>query len=105
MLQYHADAMQILLNDQTVLFGHSFSHDFDVLKVFHPKVVDSAILNSEAVFLTFLPTETLARLWSLKTLVKDLLGYDIQTGDGRYSALEDAYAARDVVIWCIRNPE
>lgn len=30
---------------------------------------------------------------------------NIQTSDRGHNALEDAYAARDVVIWCIRNPE
>ncbi|KAJ5123930.1 Exonuclease RNase T/DNA polymerase III [Penicillium bovifimosum] len=89
----------------TVLIGHSINNDLDVLGMVHPNIVDSAILTSEAVFHTARGYENLTRSWSLKALTKQLLDYDIQASSKGHSALEDARATRDVVIWCLRYPE
>ncbi|KAJ5594056.1 ribonuclease H-like protein [Penicillium hispanicum] len=89
----------------TVLIGHSLNHDLDVLGILHSKVVDSSILTGEAVFPALLPTQRLTRTWGLKKLAQELLAHKIQTGKAGHDALEDAYATRNVVIWCIRNPE
>lgn len=93
------------IDDSTVLVGHSLNYDLEVLGICHAKVVDSAILTAETVFPSIMSTKLFTRMWGLKTLAKDLLNLDIQTSDCGHSALEDAYATRDVVIWCIRNPE
>ncbi|KAJ5161238.1 Exonuclease RNase T/DNA polymerase III [Penicillium capsulatum] len=94
-----------LIDADTVLVGHSISNDLNVLGMFHSKIVDSSILSAEAVFVPSESNQKLTRTWSLKTLAKELLGYEIQNRRTGHSALEDAYAARDVVIWCIQNPE
>lgn len=99
------DKLWEYMDHSTVLVGHSLNYDLEVLGMSHAKVVDSAILTAEAVFLSVESTKPLTRMWGLKTLAKDLLGLDIQVSDCGHSALEDAYAARDVIIWCIRNPE
>lgn len=88
-------------NSETVFIGHSLQNDLNVLGIHHPRIVDSSILTSEAVY----PDRPKARTWSLKTLVKEFLGHDIQTGKRGHDALEDARATRDVVIWCLQNPE
>lgn len=93
------------MDDSTVLVGQSLNYDLEVLGMSHTRVVDSAILTSEAVYPSILSTTPLPRQWGLKRLAKDLLSFDIQTGSCGHSALEDTYAARDVVIWCIMNPE
>ncbi|KAJ5783984.1 uncharacterized protein N7518_009661 [Penicillium psychrosexuale] len=99
------DKLWEFMDDSTVLVGHSLQYDLEVLGMAHAKVVDSAILTAETVYPSIPSTKPLTRNWALKTLAKDFLGLNIQTSDCGHSALEDAYAARDVVIWCIRNPE
>ncbi|GLB01426.1 hypothetical protein AtubIFM61612_010782 [Aspergillus tubingensis] len=89
----------------TVFVGQSLNYDLEVLGICHNKIVDSAILTAEAVFPATGPTESLPRAWSLKAVAKTLLDLEIQSGDRAHSALEDAYAVRDVIIFCIRNPE
>ncbi|KAJ5565635.1 hypothetical protein N7535_007273 [Penicillium sp. DV-2018c] len=93
------------MDSNTVLIGHGIINDLDALGIIHPNIVDSSIITSEAVFPTARANENLARAWSLKTLAKQLLDYDIQTSKLGHSALEDAHATRDVVIWCLRYPE
>jgi hypothetical protein len=88
----------------TVLVGHSLNCDLDVLGLIHLNVVDSAILTSETALPPASPTEKLRRMWSLKTLAKDFMKRDIQSGRSGHSALEDAFATRDVVQWCLDNP-
>ncbi|CAG8368421.1 unnamed protein product [Penicillium salamii] len=93
------------MNSDTVLIGHSLNNDLDVLGMIHWNIVDSSIMTSEAVFLQLHSGEQLTRTWGLKTLALELVNYDIQVGKQGHSALEDAHATRDVVIWCIRYPE
>ncbi|CAG8011838.1 unnamed protein product [Penicillium olsonii] len=93
------------MNSDTVLIGHSLNNDLDVLGMIHWNIVDSSIMTSEAVFLNLHSGEQLTRTWGLKTLTLELVNYEIQIGKKGHSALEDAHATRDVVIWCIRYPE
>ncbi|CAG8023108.1 unnamed protein product [Penicillium salamii] len=93
------------MNSDTVLIGHSLNNDLDVLGMIHWNIVDSSIMTSEAVFLQLHSGEQLTRTWGLKILTLELVNYDIQVGKQGHSALEDAHATRDVVIWCIRYPE
>ncbi|RDW93757.1 uncharacterized protein DSM5745_01079 [Aspergillus mulundensis] len=89
----------------TVLVGHSLDNDLKVLRIIHPTVVDSAILSAEPVFNPE-PNAPIRRIWALKKVAKIFLGRDIQTGGKKgHNCLEDAYAARDVVIWCLLNPD
>lgn len=92
------------IDSETVLVGHSLSFDLAVLGVRHTNIVDSAILTSEIVFHMGPSSKPLSRSWGLKRLAKDFLSSEIQTGTCGHDALEDAFASRDVVIWCIRNP-
>ncbi|KAI5849906.1 ribonuclease H-like domain-containing protein [Tricharina praecox] len=81
----------------TILVGHSLQHDLDVLRMIHTRVVDSAILARNAV--------GSARQWGLKALCGEFLGIDIQNGGLRgHDCMEDALAAREVVLWCLQNP-
>ncbi|KAJ5173622.1 Exonuclease RNase T/DNA polymerase III [Penicillium coprophilum] len=93
------------MDSETVLVGHSLNNDLDVLGIIHWNIVDSSIITSEAVFYTVHAREALNRTWSLKTLTNELVNYDIQVGKQGHSALEDAHATRDIVIWCLRYPE
>ncbi|KAG0160668.1 hypothetical protein PDIDSM_8198 [Penicillium digitatum] len=93
------------MDSETVLIGHSLNNDLDVLGIIHWNIVDSSIITSEAVFYTVHAGEPLNRTWSLKTLTNELVNYEIQVGKQGHSALEDAHATRDIVIWCLRYPE
>lgn len=93
------------MDSETVLVGHSLNNDLDVLGIIHWNIVDSSIITSEAVFYTVHAGEPLNRTWSLKTLANELVNYEIQVGKQGHSALEDAHATRDIVIWCLRYPE
>ncbi|KAL4986440.1 ribonuclease H-like domain-containing protein [Aspergillus falconensis] len=89
------------VNEQTILIGHSLHHDLAVLGMVHARVVDSAILTRDAVAGG---REDCARFWALKTLARTLLGLEIQTGKNGHDCLEDTLAARELVLWCLRNP-
>ncbi|KAL4966367.1 ribonuclease H-like domain-containing protein [Aspergillus stella-maris] len=90
---------------ETILIGHSLHNDLKALRIIHPKIVDSAILTAEPVFNPG-PEERLRRIWALKTVAEALLGRVIQTGGKNgHDCLEDTYATRDVVIWCLLHPD
>lgn len=38
----------------------------------------------------------------MRTLASDFLDRDIQTGNG-HDCLEDTFAAREVILWCLQN--
>lgn len=94
------DALHALIDTNTVLVGHALQNDFNALRMQHWRVIDTAILAQAAV------GPGVHRQWGLKTLCKHLLDIDIQNhGDLGHDSIEDAYAAREVALWCISHPE
>jgi len=87
------------IDDDTVLIGQALSNDLDVLRIMHLQIVDSAILTKNAVELNC------GRTWGLKVLCKRFLGIDVQTGKGGHVCLEDTFATREIVLWCLRYPD
>ncbi|KAI9368582.1 hypothetical protein BJX61DRAFT_546402 [Aspergillus egyptiacus] len=87
------------VNSETVLVGHSLNNDLDVLGMVHTRVVDSAIVTRDAV------GRDCGRFWGLKRLAKDLLEREVQTDKSGHDCMEDAFAARELVLWCLRNPD
>ncbi|PGH12767.1 hypothetical protein AJ80_06591 [Polytolypa hystricis UAMH7299] len=87
------------IDAETILVGHSLNHDLRALHMVHTTVVDSAILTKSAV------DPKCPRTWGLKSLCEELLSMEIQTGKGGHDCLEDTFAAREVVLWCLRNPD
>ncbi|GAB1214977.1 hypothetical protein ATERTT37_004159 [Aspergillus terreus] len=85
------------IDAQTILIGHSLNNDLAVLGMVHTCVVDSAIITRLAV------GEDCRRQWALKTLVRQFLDRDIQAGNDGHDCVEDTYATREVVLWCVRN--
>lgn len=82
----------------TILVGHALNNDLEVLRVRHARIVDSGILAQDAVDVN--------RRWSLKDLSAQLLAVDIQNHGGKgHDSLEDALAAREVVLWCVGHEE
>ncbi|PYH46220.1 uncharacterized protein BP01DRAFT_391058 [Aspergillus saccharolyticus JOP 1030-1] len=94
------------IDAETVLIGHALQNDLNALGIIHPRVVDSQILTGEAIAAAgAAATASSLPLVALKTLTKELAGYDIQVGRKGHDALEDTYATRDVVVWCLRYPQ
>lgn len=88
------------IDSNTILIGQALHHDFDALRMQHWQVVDSAILAKDAV------GTGVSRQWGLKTLCDQFLGIEIQNNGKRgHDSVEDAFAAREVVLWCIGYQE
>ncbi|KAL4789066.1 hypothetical protein BDV19DRAFT_397534 [Aspergillus venezuelensis] len=95
------EALYRFIDADTVLIGHGLNNDLAVLGMVHTRVVDSAILTRVAV------GEDCQRHWKLRTLVKEFLGLSIQAGDGKdgHDCVEDTFAAREVLLWCLLNED
>lgn len=98
------DVLKTTCDTDTVLIGHALNNDLDVLGLLPSKIVDTSIHTAEAVFFNHDEQKRLPRIWSLKTLAKELLNHDIQTSREGHSALEDAYATREVLFWSLMHP-
>ncbi|KAL4968489.1 uncharacterized protein BDV14DRAFT_167144 [Aspergillus stella-maris] len=95
------EALYRFIDADTVLIGHGLNNDLAVLGMVHSRVVDSAVLTRVAV------GEDCQRHWKLRTLVGEFLGLAIQAGDGKdgHDCVEDTFAAREVVLWCLLNED
>ncbi|KAI2466949.1 ribonuclease H-like protein [Annulohypoxylon bovei var. microspora] len=87
---------------ETTLVGHSLNNDLRVLHIAHKRVVDSSILVAEAVFGK---GNRLLHRWGLKRASRELLGITIQASRGGHDCLEDTLASRELVLWCLNEPE
>lgn len=76
---------------ETVLIMHGGSSDLTALRLLHPHVVDSFILEG------YHGVQVVGGR-SLKNLVKIATGRDIQRGNAGHDSLEDALATRELVI-------
>ncbi|KAJ5930052.1 Exonuclease RNase T/DNA polymerase III [Penicillium verhagenii] len=99
------DRLRSLADTDTVLIGHALFNDLHVLRFAHLRIVDSSVLACSAVFPDQAPEKSVPRSWSLKCLAKELLGYRIQGGRSGHSAMEDSRATRDLVMFCLEEPE
>lgn len=90
------------INTDTVIVGQSLQQDLKRLRISHGKILDTAILTSEAVFGT---DARFHRRWSLQSLCSDLLKLRIRQGSNTHDALEDAMAAREVAFRCLCYPD
>jgi DNA polymerase III epsilon subunit-like protein len=86
------------MDSSTVLVGHALRYDLAALGIHHNVMVDSAVLAKEAV------GKNVRRDWGLKTLCTELLGVTVQDhGNDGHDSVEDALAAREVVLWCLEH--
>ncbi|KAL9620539.1 MAG: hypothetical protein Q9160_004900 [Pyrenula sp. 1 TL-2023] len=87
------------VDSNTVLVGHAMENDFKALKITHLKVVDSGILASQAV-------SSKRRQFALNKLCEEFMAKPIrQRPNATHDSLEDAFAAREIVLWCLHNEE
>ncbi|CCF41150.1 exonuclease [Colletotrichum higginsianum] len=101
------DELWRFADEDTILIGQSIHNDLKVLHTYHSRIVDSAIVTADAVLRG---GSKIRKRWGLETLCRELLGIQIrqssQTGGGlAHDALEDALAARELIIVCALRPE
>ncbi|KAJ6114521.1 hypothetical protein N7486_000299 [Penicillium sp. IBT 16267x] len=99
------DRLRSFADSDTVLVGHALFNDLNVLHFTHLRIVDSSILTCDAVFPDHPVEKPIPRIWGLKVLTKELLGYSIQGSKLGHSALEDSRATRDLVMLCLEDPK
>ncbi|CAI1577283.1 hypothetical protein SEUBUCD646_0L01720 [Saccharomyces eubayanus] len=73
-----------LINKNSILIGHGLENDLNVMRIFHNKVIDTAVLYSKTKFKV-----------SLKNLAFEFLSRKIQNGE--HDSSQDAIATMDVV--------
>ncbi|KAF9057654.1 Rexo1 protein [Panaeolus papilionaceus] len=91
------EALNALIDTQTILIGHALDNDLKTLRIIHHRCIDTAILFPHRAGLPYRR--------SLRELVRENLGRLIQTGDATqgHSSIEDASATLDLVRWLVMN--
>ncbi|RAH67167.1 uncharacterized protein BO66DRAFT_159401 [Aspergillus aculeatinus CBS 121060] len=120
-------ALWEVVDADTVLVGYGLQRGLQLLRMVHERVVDAGILTAEAVFLER-STVPIRRVWGLGELCGEVLGWGgrreeeqaaaaaaaaaaatskkgKQRKKGTCDGWEECVAAREVVVWCLRNPE
>lgn len=98
------EALWEYIDAETIIVGHALQNDLNVLGIFHPRIVDTAILASQAVF-PETENKKFPESYGLKRLLLSWLNMTIQTGMKGHDCLEDTLATRELAIWCARNPD
>lgn len=87
------------IDESTILVGHSVRFIFQMLRMFHRKIVDSQILVKAAV--SKVPPKK--GNWSKTKVCEGFLGINIGQ-NGTSSVFENVLASREVVLHCIQRP-
>ncbi|RAH85953.1 hypothetical protein BO86DRAFT_406404 [Aspergillus japonicus CBS 114.51] len=112
-------ALWEVIDADTVLVGYGLQRGLQLLRMGHERVVDAGILTAEAVFLerSVVPVR---RVWGLGELCGEMLGWEAaapaapaapaptkkgKRKKGACDGWEGCVGAREVVVWCLRNPE
>ncbi|ESQ54057.1 hypothetical protein EUTSA_v10024938mg [Eutrema salsugineum] len=88
--------LQMFLSEDTILVGQSLNHDMKVLKIDHPRVIDTSL-----VFKYKYPGSRKPRKLqrpSLNYLCKSILGYEVQKDGVPHNCVDDAAAAMKLVL-------
>lgn len=97
------------IDGDTILIGQSLNHDLACLRIVHTKVVDTAVLASEAVFGDWKKAQYHGL--GLQNLCLELLGIKIReynfdaSGSSVHDSLEDVLATREVLLWILEHRE
>ena len=84
-----------LLPASAILVGHSAENDLRASRIYHPRVIDTALL--------FPHPRGPPHKSSLRYLVQRWLNREIQTGGGGHDSVEDAWAAMELVCEKVRR--
>ncbi|OGM44257.1 RNA exonuclease [Aspergillus bombycis] len=92
------------VDGDTILVGHALRNDVRALGMMHAKALDTATVTKHAVSKGMVGSGC-KRTWKLKTLCQDFLGINIQQSRNGHDCVEDTLATREVLLWCVRNPD
>lgn len=95
------------VDEDTIVIGQSVNNDLESLRTIHHRIVDTAVLASEACF----GGGAKPKYWGLglKDLCNDLLGMKIReagpSGSSNHDSLEDVLACREVLLYMLEHHE
>lgn len=89
------------IDQDTVIIGHKVQDDLEILRLLHKQIVDSRILATSAICMP--PAKGHDYKPYLENVCMDFLG--IKLRQGATCPLENALAAREIVLHCIRWPK
>ena len=85
------------IDANTVAIGFALENDLDQLRLVHPNFVDARLA---------IPCLTgNGNKHGVRSLTAELLGKTVQIDARGHNCLEDTFAARELMLWCLRNPE
>ncbi|XP_024013811.1 small RNA degrading nuclease 1 [Eutrema salsugineum] len=90
------ETLQPYLSEGTILVGHSLNKDLEVLKIDHPKVIDTALVFKYA-------NARKPRRVSLNNLCKSILGYEVRKAGVSHDCVNDAAAAMKLALAVIEK--
>ncbi|RAL16241.1 uncharacterized protein BO97DRAFT_128838 [Aspergillus homomorphus CBS 101889] len=116
------DSLWEVIDADTVLVGHGLHRGLHALRMVHGRVVDAGILTAEAVGMGR-STVPLRRVWGVEELCVEVLGWDWEMWRGEAgkeepqgkkaerremgtcAGWEGCVGVRELVVFCLRNPE
>lgn len=95
------------VDEKTIIVGQSVHNDLHALHTCHATIIDSAIVTADAVLKN---RPKIRKRWGLVALSRELAGIEIRkpqwpNGPKAHDALEDALAAREVILTCFLQPD
>ncbi|KAF8044717.1 hypothetical protein N665_7180s0002 [Sinapis alba] len=90
------ETLQPFLSNGAILVGHSLNKDLEVLKIDHPKVIDTALI------FTYSNARRPRRI-SLNNLCKSILGYEVRKAGVSHDCVHDATAAMKLALAVIEK--
>ncbi|KAG2257652.1 hypothetical protein Bca52824_076946 [Brassica carinata] len=90
------ETLQPFLSNGAILVGHSLNKDLEVLKIYHPKVIDTALVFKY-------PNARKPRRASLNNLCKSILGYEVRKAGVSHDCVNDATAAMKLALAVIEK--
>jgi hypothetical protein len=85
------------IDSNTILVGHSLNNDLKALRIKYTTIVDSSILTSLAI-------SSGQRRLGLVEICRELPKIEIRVVGTIHDSLEDTFAAREIVLWCLKHP-
>ncbi|KAF8098469.1 hypothetical protein N665_0266s0037 [Sinapis alba] len=90
------ETLQPFLSNGAILVGHSLNKDLEVLKIDHPKVIDTALIFKYS-------NARRPRRISLNNLCKSILGYEVRKAGVSHDCVHDATAAMKLALAVIEK--
>ncbi|CAH2064537.1 unnamed protein product [Thlaspi arvense] len=90
------ETLQPFLSNGTILVCHSLNKDLEVLKIDHPRVIDTALVFKYS-------NERNPRRASLNNLCKSILGYEVRKTGVSHDCVHDAAAAMKLALAVIEK--